>query len=393
MKSVISSQQLLVQLLEDNAFFDDLVDMIPSKLYVAGQSGDDYNPKYFKGQAKESKEARRAKNKQAKRAKLDPSQAETTTQIKQRLEADNSKTNKKSMVAPRPPVVAPDSGLDDDVNLTDKKRVNQSRIEALREKLRAKLEEKRGQRPSDPSSVSKRAARRAEKKRRQEEAAANKRNANKNTKKSTSNAEDKSAARHFRLDDSRHASNDPAADLAQVDFGRLAGLNPTSNSNYTETNKALRNLSKTKNLEKMLADAEAKQQRLLELQQSAAEEDRKKAADLQWGDALKEASGQRVKDDPAKIKKMLKRKVAKKQKSSKAWKARTEQTQQKMDERQKIRVHNLNKRKQGGSAGANLSKKKIATEESTAKATSPRLNRPGFEGRKLEFLNPKKKEQ
>ena len=59
-----------------------MVDMIPAKLYVAGHSGDDFNPKYFKGQAKESKEARRAKNKHAKRAKLDPSTAETTTQTK-----------------------------------------------------------------------------------------------------------------------------------------------------------------------------------------------------------------------------------------------------------------------------------------------------------------------
>jgi hypothetical protein len=37
--------------------------MIPTKFYISGQTGDDYNPKYYKGQSKESKEARRARNK------------------------------------------------------------------------------------------------------------------------------------------------------------------------------------------------------------------------------------------------------------------------------------------------------------------------------------------
>ena len=78
-KFAYSKDLLLQDLQSDNMFFDGIVDMIPAKIYVAGNSGDDYNPKYFKGQAKESKEARRAKAKQAKRAKLDPNLAETTT--------------------------------------------------------------------------------------------------------------------------------------------------------------------------------------------------------------------------------------------------------------------------------------------------------------------------
>jgi hypothetical protein len=58
-------------------------------------------------------------------------------------------------------------------------------------------------------------------------------------------------------------------------------------------------------------------------------------------------------------------------------------TKKKMDERQKIRSHNLNKRKIGGAAGANLSKTRI--EEDSDKTKS----RPGFEGRKQGFLNNK----
>ena len=367
---MISSQQLLQELQDDNLFFDELVDMIPAKLYVAGNSGDDYNPKYFKGQAKESKEARRAKNKQAKRAKLDPSLSETTTQAKQRLEGRNRP------LMPSAPTAAPPKNADPSTKSlpsTD----SQSRIEALRAKLREKLAEKRGQRPSDPNVVSKRAARRAEKKKRQEEAA-------KRKKRATSQAE-VSQAKKFRLDSTSGSSGNIVTDLANMDFGRLAGLNQSSNGNYQKANKSLANMSKTKNLQKMLADAEEKKKRLEELKHGT-DEDKQKAENIQWGDTIKEASGERVKDDPAKLRKVLKRREAKKKKSAKAWKSRMENTKEKMDERQKIRSHNLNKRKLGGSAGANLSKKRIATEEDKAKNKS----RPGFEGRKQGFLNNKK---
>jgi len=376
-------QNLLTDLKEDNFFFDQIVDMVPAKLYIAGQSGDDYNPKYFKGQSKESKEARRAKNKQSKREKFDPALAETTTQAKLRLEGGFAMPQKPSMKQSKSAVPPATKGSNGDIN-NDKK----SRIEALREKLHAKLAEKRGNRPVDPGSVSKRAARRAEKKKRTEEAI------RRNKKKATSNAEkSNSNNKRVKLSSSSIGMADASADLAQVDFGRLAGLNPVGNGNYTEVNKALKNLSKTKNLEKMLADAESKKQRLEELKKSNKPEDKEKAANIVWGDTIKEATGERVKDDPARIKKAMKRKATKKLKSAKAWKTRTESTQQKMDERQKIRNHNLNRRKMGGSDGANLSSKRIEVEKdkSDDKKKGKRLSRAGFEGKKQEFLN--KKEQ
>lgn len=378
----ISPESLLHDLQSDNVFFDNLVDMIPAKLYVPGNSGDDYNPKYYKGQAKESKQARRARSKQAKRAKLDPTLAETTTQAKKRIEGAISS-------APRPVRAVPITPESTDVTEESAQQAppasGQSRIEALRAKLRAKLAEKRGQRPADPNTVSKRAARRAEKKKRQEEAAKRKKKAHSQEKNGSN--------KKFNVGAASELASDPATDLAQLDFGRLAGLNKTSNSNYQATNKSLANMGKTKNLQKMLADAEAKRQRLHDLKKSEHDEDKQKAANIEWGDAIKEASGARVKDDPAKLKKALKRQVAKKTKSAKTWKSRMETTQQKMDERQKIRNHNLTKRKQGGSEGANLSKKRIGTEEDKAGSTTRGHHRAGFEGRKQEFLNEKKKGQ
>ena len=84
-------------------------------------------------------------------------------------------------------------------------------------------------------------------------------------------------------------------------------------------------------MQKLLAQAEAKKAELQELREQAQQNNdegaRAKVQAIQWADALKEADGRRVKDDPAKLKKALKRKAVKKQKSQKAWKSRMEQTQ------------------------------------------------------------------
>ncbi len=85
----LDTDDLLSELQSHNAYFDSLVNMIPARLYIAGASGDNaYNPKYGKGQHKESKEARRARNKIAKRDKFDPSKMETTLETKRRVQKE-----------------------------------------------------------------------------------------------------------------------------------------------------------------------------------------------------------------------------------------------------------------------------------------------------------------
>lgn len=357
----LTKAQLLAELTENNEFFDMMVDMIPKKLYVSPRKLEEEeevipNTRYYRNQSKtETKEVRRANAKAQKRRKLDPSTSESTSKFLKRIE--DGKT-----LLPPPKVVTPTANTN-----------NQSRIEALRERLHAKIAEKQALNPrnKDPNQVSKRAARRAEKERRREEAA---------KKRSAPSAAERANPRYT----AAASQVSRAADLAQMDFGRLAGLNEGSvTKNYEQSNKALQNLSKSKNLHKMLADAEAKRDKLEELKQGN-EEDQAKAKQMQWSDTFKEADGQRMKDDPAKLKKQLKRKAAKKAKSQKAWQSRTAQTDKKLQEKQKIRQHNLQKRKQGGQEGANLSRKEIRTEGEDA---GRRLSRAGFEGRKRDFLN------
>jgi hypothetical protein len=216
---------LLSELLSHNAYFDSLVNMIPARLYIAGASGDDaYNPKYGKGQHKESKEARRARNKIAKREKFDPSKMETTLETKRRVQMmenaeddddsdedgnDNmdmsdddgegdttADANTRTVHPPASSGNKQHATNNSGTNTTLETQSYASRIEMLRAKLHAKMTEKRAiaagmsveeydannskvvdgssatssTTTTPPALVSKRAARRAEKRKRQEAA-------------------------------------------------------------------------------------------------------------------------------------------------------------------------------------------------------------------------------
>jgi len=425
-----STMSIRSELIESNDFFDYIVDMIPETYYCTVQKDDDdggaatnHKPsKYHKGQSKDSKEAKNARSKISKRAKFDHIQA-SKKQKKQNddnddddddksnsAESDNNNENtNKELLLPTNPTLLPKSpqqkrqrkkqkkgnhnknnamavdqeegGNNNDTNNStnkdDDENPKQSRIEMLRAKLEAKIVEKTGKRPMESNGVSKRAARKAEKKRRKEAAISknkkshskvpsggNKSSNNENNKLTTSNK--------------NNNTNDAALDLESMDFGKLIGLNgKPSNDNYEKTNKSLANLSKKKNYEKILADAEEKQATIEQLKKSTDETDKAKLQKYQWTDAFKEASGARVKDDPAKIRNAIKKKQAKKKKSAKAWKSRTDKTKDDMSERQKIRNHNLQQRMVGGKTAANLSKKEIKKDGDTASG-----GRSGYEGKK-----------
>lgn len=430
-----TAQQMARELREHNDFFDMFVDLIPSKLYITHQPAapsdevdheqaavSKHHTKYHKEASKESKHAKRAVAKAEKRRRLDPSQVETTVQKKNRLDAAAATTTHSTIAAgvfPKGPAHNhPDDKNDEkeDRNIKNghyhaqpispKKTLSaekRSHIEALQEQLRAKIAAKRSQRqPSDGAAaaaadgqpqpeMSKRAKRKAEKLKRREEAM------RKKAKTGESSMTTTTTTKTYKM--ATALEQIPAArDLATVDYGRLAGLNNDadnvfdSSGKYLQANKALSNVNKTKNMQKLLAQAEAKKAELQELREQAQQNNdegaRAKVQAIQWADALKEADGRRVKDDPAKLKKALKRKAVKKQKSQKAWKSRMEQTQSQKKERQQIRQHNLDARKQGGQIGANLSKKKIIPAgERKDEQGKKKPSRAGFEGRKQDFLN------
>ena len=297
--------------------------------HLISKKGDGlYNPKYRKGQHKESKQARRARNKLAKKNKFDPNVSETTREEKIRFENeqyddDDDDDDEHSDSSHDEEMVLDNDDDDDDDNDSgyvkgnEKEDVhtsnvttqstpqefitnpNQSRIEQLRAKLRAKLEEKRSQRPGTGSNsdtmVSKRAARRAEKKRKIELAKKKQANTGSNISKgSTQTGKTKQEKISLVKDLGGSTISETNAktvvdDLSGIDFGGIAGLKNNLGANYIESNKSLKNKGKKKSLERLLAEAEAKKERLRQLKESDDAEDKEKAKSIMWGDTLKAA--------------------------------------------------------------------------------------------------------
>ncbi|CAM9511485.1 unnamed protein product [Discosporangium mesarthrocarpum] len=108
--------------------------------------------------------------------------------------------------------------------------------------------------------------------------------------------------------------------------------------------------SKMRRLHGFLAAAEEKQQRLADLRKT--KEGREVAKEEGWRDAIKVAGGQDLRDNPAALKKAIKRKIKEKEKKTAKWQSRNKMIQQDIAKRQHTREENLNRRKKGGVAAA-----------------------------------------
>lgn len=129
--------------------------------------------------------------------------------------------------------------------------------------------------------------------------------------------------------------------------------------------------SKMKRLHGLLAAAEEKKQRLAELRQS--EEGKEKAKQEEWTDAIELAGGATIKDNPAALKKMIKRKEKDKAKSAATWENRMAGQKKEQSKRQDKREENLNKRKKGGAAAAGAAEEAGGEGEKVREGGSSRI--------------------
>ena len=141
--------------------------------------------------------------------------------------------------------------------------------------------------------------------------------------------------------------------------------------------------SKVQRMKTLLQRAEEKEKRLQELKKS--EGGAEKAKEEVWKDTLKQATGERVYEDPSKLKKALKRREAQKKKSAKKWGKIQREQDDAINAKQAKREENLRKRSSGYSAPV--------AEGKDAKGAAPPPKKAkhggaGFEGKKeTGFLN------
>jgi len=174
--------------------------------------------------------------------------------------------------------------------------------------------------------------------------------------------------------------------------------------------------SKMRRLKKLIEDTESKKKRLNDLK-SQGDEGKQQALQEQWTDVLKEASGTKVLANTQKIKNTIKRKEKAKEKSARMWAERTSKVESDISKRQEKREDNLLKRKRGPDwippageeeqekptsgaekkrgipikSGFGSFKQKGDQKAAAGKGSSggAKPGRPGFEGKKADFLNKK----
>lgn len=122
-----------------------------------------------------------------------------------------------------------------------------------------------------------------------------------------------------------------------------------------------------------LLKVQNQKKRLEELDESKRKDIEDKEA---WLTARRRATGEKIHDDEAMLKRAVKRKEAGKKKSEKAWSERSQGVQRAQKDRQKKREENLRKRREEKNAPKGKKKKKAAA----AAAGGKKKGRPGFEG-------------
>ena len=143
--------------------------------------------------------------------------------------------------------------------------------------------------------------------------------------------------------------------------------------------------SKVQRMKTLLQRAEEKEKRLQELKKSEGGAEKAKAE--MWKDTLKQATGERVYEDPSKLKKALKRREAQKKKSAKKWNKIQKEQDDAKDAKQTKREENLRKRSSGNAASAVDDKDGKGSAKPSKKAKLGGTG-AGFEGKKeAGFLN------
>ncbi|RAL48805.1 hypothetical protein DM860_001125 [Cuscuta australis] len=318
---------------ENRIFFDNLVNLIPPKFYLpTEEDSKPWYPGLSKSKKASLKRQTRENLKRARRNRLDPekkiAQSSTLGLLKESIDKtklEDDSGNEKSL----------DFGEGDNKENGDGSSVT---YEVLRQRLRMKIEALRGNRGSGQKSERK--------------AFADDGDFGESNRKKRKRDEDRGENSEKNSSIGVESGNLPS----DVEFGKVK-----IGDDEKEGKKKKKKLSKEKELDRL--------KRLEELKKEKPNVAEKQS----WKAAADRAMGVKVHDDPRLLKESMKKEKKRKEKSSEKWKERVETRDKFKEERQQKRRENISGRIH------DKKMRKIAKREK-------KLMRPGFEGRKQEFI-------
>jgi len=322
---------------EDAAYFDRMMNLIPSNMYLPPEVDENqWKSKYMKNKhSKAPKQNVKESSKKGKRAKFDANQTKTT------VDAQEEHAKKNSV-----------GKLDDAGRQTMRKTVI-SKHSSLRERLRARIAKLKQERLKS------------------ENGSRRKSNEKNRRRKSDARDTDESGSEE---DDEERSTVSPEKEL---DRRKPAESSSMLFQTFEIGDEGMRSAStgsrkkKKSNLRSLLAKAESQRKLAQELRKS----DPAKLKEQQWDVMVRRAEGDKVRDDPKRLKKAIKRKERSKRKSTAEWRERTEALREEMSERQETRNRNLQGKRTRGRPEFD------ATETKRKKDGESSPRRSGFEGR------------
>lgn len=341
----LSDKALKTMIHENSIFFDRLVDLIPARFYLPSE--DTPHPVYY-GMSKKAKAAARKVTKEnlkkARRARLDPENCASTLELVKRNAEKEQEKHKE---------------IDGEQNLLIPKDDKSTTYEELRKRLHQRIEELQARRHasvSDNAANFKKDKRDSNRGKRKRQAAVAPHSSGEPV-----NQEAPPAKRGKEGVDKMR--KDPVEDqLSNLEFGRVKIS--VGNENGKERKKKRKEskvqlLEKAKHLQSTMQDPEKGQVI---------------ATEHSWSAAASRAAGNKVFDDPRRLKQSTKKEKQQHQKSVLKWKERTELKEKALEEKQQTRSEHIAQRNQ------QKKERLIAKREK-------KLLRPGFEGRKDGFIN------
>ncbi|XP_028412602.1 ribosomal RNA-processing protein 14-C-like [Dendronephthya gigantea] len=303
--------QLKERLLGHSACFNSLLELIPARYYFADNEEEKSNKFYKNKKNKAPKQAVKEATKKAKLSRLDPNQHKTVPEIQAELSVEDGKA----------------AGDERVVSVED---VACSSIGDLRTKLHERIELMKRKRKAT-SNENGRPAKKAKNSGSKKDSGKEKKRTNQinskpaiNNKKTIVNSEGKVVFSKF----------DFTSDVVKPE-GKGKGN------------------AKKKNYKKLLEKAESRKKKMEEMKEDNSEKAKEMIETTKWKKALGKSEGVKQKDDPALLKKAMKRKEKQKKKHQKDWKERMNTQKKQMKERQDRRQRNIQeridkKKKKGG---------------------------------------------